>query len=71
MLWELWDLESANLIWAYDSEDDALQAVRDAIAQHGESYVASWSLACDEEDCSHPLLEGEALIRRASRPVSA
>ncbi len=71
MLWELWDLESGNLIWAYDTEEEALQAVRGAIARHGEDFVKSWSLGCDEEDCSHPVLEGDGLIRRSSRPVSA
>jgi ribulose bisphosphate carboxylase small subunit len=69
--YELWDLETRNLVDAFGSEADALAAVRDALAQHGSSYVASWALARATRRRVVPIAEGSALIARATAARAA
>ncbi len=62
---ELWDLETRNLVDAFATEDEALAAVRDAYERHGEDYVLPWALARATQRSMQSLGEGKELIRRA------
>ena len=67
MRWELWDIESGNLVGHRDSEDDALALVRDLI-QRGWPVSALSLLAEDEAvpvEQLPPAVTGDVLARRA------
>ncbi|MCC7370689.1 MAG: hypothetical protein IT306_19875 [Chloroflexi bacterium] len=40
-MFQLWDMESANLLGSYTTEDAALHIVRQAIDRHGAEVVAT------------------------------
>lgn len=64
---EVWDLQTGNMVDAFDTEAAALAAVRDAIERHGRAYVASWALAHATTRSMRSLGEGASLIERALR----
>ena len=66
-LYELWDLETGNAIGGFVSEREALQAVRDAIDDHGREYVRAWGLARTTTRQMRAIAEGDDLIERAIR----
>lgn len=45
VIFQLWDLESANLIADHNTEDAALACVREVIRSDGRAYVDNWDLA--------------------------
>ncbi len=47
--YELWENRSGNLIAEFDTEDDALQFVRDAVMSGDLAAVQSWSLHRSDE----------------------
>jgi hypothetical protein len=63
------DVETGNLIASYDTADEALELVRDAIGRHGRQYVSTWALGT--VDRSVPPVIGEALADLALRPVGS
>jgi hypothetical protein len=70
MHWELWDRQSAHLIEEFDSEEEALQSVRDMLTANGPELVDALSVgAMYDEGESHdaeppPSLYGEKLRAR-------
>jgi hypothetical protein len=73
-VYELWDIESANLMGAYPanlmgaypSEVEALVDVRAIIAAYGRPWVRDWELVRnDDSEPVEPIVAGEALIARA------
>lgn len=75
--YELWETESGNLMGFYDSEDDALAAVRQGIKAHGVESVATIALVHeDSHGRSRALASGAELLLQsqahelASRGVS-
>ena len=67
MRWELWDIESGNLVGERDTEADALALVRDLI-EKGWPVGALSLLAEDEavpDEALPPGVTGEELARRA------
>ena len=44
MAYELWEMESRNLAAVYDTEAQALAAIREAVDLHGRSYAESFAL---------------------------
>jgi hypothetical protein len=68
---EVWDLQTGNMVEAFDTEAAALAAVRDAIERHGRAYVESWALAHASTRSMRSLGEGASLIDRAVRAVPA
>ncbi len=69
--YEIWDMETRNLVDAFASEAEALQAVREAYARHGESYVLAWALAHATQRQMTSLGEGKALVQLAFAGSSA
>lgn len=64
-VYELWDLETGNMIEAFHTETEALAAVRDAVTRHGRSYVETWALAHATVRKMRSLAQGQALVERA------
>jgi hypothetical protein len=62
---EIWDLETRNLVDAFATEHEALEAVRDALGRHGRAYVRSWALGRFTRAKAVAIAEGDALIDRA------
>lgn len=55
MMYQLWDMESANLLGSYPSEDAALHIVRQAIVRHGAESVSMLLLL--REDAGGQLID--------------
>lgn len=66
MFYELMDVESANMVGWYDTEEDALAVVRSALDRFGPDSVMSLALATSDEDGNGELVaSGADLIQRA------
>lgn len=66
MIYELWDIETANVVVSYETEAEALAAVRKAVARHGESYVEGLALIReDDRGESQTMAEGRSLLNYA------
>jgi len=65
MLFELWDVETGNVIGTFASEDDALGVVRELIELNGVSYADALDLGrIDGDGHSTPIATGQALANR-------
>ncbi len=67
MIYELHDFDTANMIAATDTEDEALATVAGYVAAHGRAAVETWVLLRATADGTHkePLAAGDALADRA------
>jgi hypothetical protein len=66
MFYELWDLQSGNIINTYDTEDEALDVVRELVAQNGLDYARALSLSVEDDDENLSLIaKGMSLAQRA------
>ena len=66
MTYELWDMDSRNLIGGYDRKRDALDAVRKNVRQHGEQVVRGIALiSIGPRGKGHVVAEGDELLRLA------
>lgn len=70
MTYELWEIRSGNLMGAFESEEEALGAVRNAIDIYGVGYLETVALVgvLDDEGASVSLACGPELAARAHRP---
>ena len=50
MIYEFWDLRSNNLINSYETETEALELLREAIAKYGDSAVEYLMLIEDDPE---------------------
>jgi hypothetical protein len=65
---ELWETSSGNIVDDFETETQALEAVRDALRMHGVSYVSTWLLAYEDEmGETDPIASGLGLIELARR----
>jgi len=68
MFYVLWDLESRNLIDEYDTEDEALAAVRDLLEANAPNYAGFLSLGrTDDDGSTHVVAQGRPLAVMADR----
>jgi len=69
MIYELYDWDTANLIYAYDTEAEALGSVVHYVRAHGRASVTTWTLLMSTPDGTHKenIAEGEALAELALR----
>lgn len=66
MNFELWSKASRNIVGAFDTEGEALAAVRDAIDQHGRDYAEEFAIVREDSRGNSKLIsEGAALVERA------
>ncbi len=71
MAFEIWETDTRNIVDDFDTEEAALEAVRDAVARHGASYVASWFLAYEDPKGDSTLVAaGAALIELANKMLA-
>ena len=61
----LWDLETGNLVGAYDSEEAALAVVRRCITDYGQGSVEALGLARESRGRTRSIAAGAALATRA------
>jgi hypothetical protein len=66
---ELWNVESGNLLGSFTSEEVALTAVNEAIQRNGERYVDILALGRENSrgNNSKIIARGHALAARATR----
>jgi hypothetical protein len=50
MIFELWDVSTANLVGSFATENEALVAVRVAITRHGRRVVRPWARTAKDID---------------------
>ena len=62
----LWDLETGNLVGAYDTEECALDVVRRSIAEHGRESITMLALAREAPGRVRNIAQGDALAKRAT-----
>lgn len=69
---ELWDIDSANVLADYQTEVAALTYVRSVIARHGRRAVTAWELIrVTEDQDAETIAIGEQLADRACGSVPA
>ena len=72
MFYELWDVESGNIINTYESEAQALAVVRGLLALNGPEYADALSLSFEDDDEESTLVaEGSELAQRAASAEQA
>jgi len=75
MAYELWSIETSNLLADYDTVDEALEAVSRALKEHGPDYVSTLLLGYeDKRGRSSLIAAGETLVARVvthSSPTAA
>jgi hypothetical protein len=70
MAYEIWEMQTGNLVASFSHERDALTLVRDAVEAHGEAYVETLALIHeDEAGCSTTVAASYELIERAGVPA--
>ena len=67
--YELWDVDSGNQVECCQTQQDAMDAVRELLALNGEDSIRSMMLGVIRREPSgkvrmFPLLDGEELLRR-------
>ena len=69
MIYELHDWDTANLIYAYDTEAEALASVVRYMRTYGRASVTTWTLLVSTPDGVHKenVAEGDALADLALR----
>jgi len=72
MAYEIWEMQTGNLVASFSHEQDALALVRDAVEAHGETYVETLALVHEDEvSDSTTVATSHELIKQArTRPNS-
>lgn len=66
MSYELWDTETRNLVETFETEDEALAAVRDLVAVNADVYPAALALALEDDAGETTVIaRGQQLAARA------
>ncbi len=66
MIYEIWDTVTRNMLGDFESEEAALAAIREAMTEHGQEYVATLALVSeDARGRFKTLATGLALVERA------
>jgi len=66
MSYELWDIETRNIVETFDTEADALQATRELIALNALAYPGALALVFEDDEGETTLIaRGTGLASRA------
>ena len=66
-VYELWDTETANLVGSYETREDALAVVSEAVEMYGAPTIQTLALVAEERSGrSRTVATGEALIALAA-----
>lgn len=57
MIYEFWDVRTNNILSAYESKDDALEAIRDAVRESG-PMALEWVMLLEDD----PLAENKVSL---------
>ncbi|MDQ3693371.1 MAG: hypothetical protein M3464_07065 [Chloroflexota bacterium] len=69
--YELWNVESGNIIGAFDTASEALAVVRHLLDSFGESYASELTLGRRDGDSPATIVgEGDELIAMMERPTT-
>ena len=63
--YEFWEMDSGNLMDSFESQDEARDALAEAIQRYGSGYADSIMLVCAHGTESTPLGSGQALGEQA------
>jgi hypothetical protein len=63
-IYAVWDFESGNIIYAYDTEDEALDLVCSQLDAYGPDAVRHWGISRERRGRLSPIAQGDALIAR-------
>jgi hypothetical protein len=67
-VYEIWDVETGNLVGAYDTPNEALTTVNRTLVRYGEASIRHFALGYEDDDgVTHRLAEGDDLARWAKR----
>ena len=72
--YELWDMQSRNIIGSYPTEAEALAVVREAIERHGRQYVDDLTLGWGDDEAEEQggeIVSGALLAERALKQPAA
>ena len=65
VVYDLWDIETGNMIGTYPSEAEAMQIVRELLDLNGVDYAEALGLGyLDEHGNPHPIATGATLVDR-------
>jgi hypothetical protein len=63
MSYDLYDMETANLVRSFPTEEAALAMIRQVVERSGPQAVETWVMS--RTDLTGEVLEGQALVKRA------
>lgn len=62
---EIWDWETANIVYAYPTLEEAFADIRTQITVNGPESAATWMLQFDDRKEAYVIADGEELVKRA------
>lgn len=69
MTYDIYDIDSANLVRSFSSEEEALAMVRSAVKRTGPESVETWALS--RTDLTGEVISGKSLAEMAVNHTSA
>lgn len=71
MTYDLWDVESGNIVNTFETEGEALSVVETLLDLNGHEYARSLSLGFEDDDGSMRIVaEGDDLATRAAESAT-
>jgi hypothetical protein len=72
VIYDLWDSESGNIIGTFDTKEEALSVVRQALAKHGAEYVETLLFGQqDSRGQTKAIARGKKLVQIARGAAAA
>jgi hypothetical protein len=68
--YEIWDWQTANIVYAYPTLAEALADVRQEVTANGPDIAASWFLQYDDRETGYIIAEGADLVKQALAAVA-
>jgi hypothetical protein len=68
--YELWEMQSGNLMGSFPTQDEALQVLAKAVSRYGSSYTDTIMLTYEHGDESKELASGAELADLARRATA-
>jgi len=63
--YEIWDWDTANIVYAYATLDEAFADIRNEVTINGPESAARWFLQYDDRVNGYIIAEGNALVKQA------
>jgi hypothetical protein len=62
---EIWDWETANIVYAYPTLEEAFADVSAQVTVNGPESAATWMLQFDDRKEAYVIADGEELVKQA------